>query len=116
MNMVILIGRVGADPEFNRTQSGTSICRLRIATSEKYADDSGKIVEQTQWHNVKVWGKQADSCVKYVKKGMQVSVNGKITYRKHEDKYYTDIIAQRVQFLDKIQTNEPPTENIDIPF
>jgi single-strand DNA-binding protein len=120
MNKVILVGRLGADPELKSTNSG-SVCTLRIATSENWTDKSGQKQEKTEWHRVKVWGKQGENCEKYLAKGRKVLVEGRIEYRKHEDKWFTEVKAQSVQFLDNIapkqNTPNPQTDNTDdIPF
>jgi single-strand DNA-binding protein len=105
LNKAMLIGRLGKDPELSYTQSGTARCRFSLATSEKYRDNNGEMKEDTEWHNVIVWGKQAENCEKYLQKGRLVHIEGKITTRSWEDqqsgqkKYITEIKAHRVTFL-----------------
>ena len=104
VNKVFLIGRLGQDPELNFTDSGTAVCNISIATDESYTNNSGERVEQTEWHDIVVWGKQAESVDKYLSKGRQVHVEGSLQTRSWEDRdgnsrYSTEVKAQRVQFL-----------------
>jgi len=104
VNKVILIGNLGADPELRYTPSGAAVCELRLATNESWTDRSGKKHERTEWHRVVVWGKRAEVVEKYLSKGRQVYVEGRIRTRSWEDKegnkrYTTEIIADNVQFL-----------------
>jgi single-strand DNA-binding protein len=103
MNKVFLVGRLGQDPEFKQT--GRPVCTLRVATSDAWTDKQGKKQEHAEWHNVVCWGKLADLCQKYLQKGRQVLIEGKIRTRSWEDKngatkYTTEIIASDVRFLD----------------
>jgi|TARA_R100000084_G_C4649155_1_gene148617 single-strand DNA-binding protein len=104
MNKVIILGNLGKDPEAKYTSSGSCITNLTVATNRKYKDASGQLQDETQWHRVVVFGKQAESCAEYLAKGRQVLVEGRIKYDKYEDKegvtkYTTEIIAQGVQFI-----------------
>ena len=105
VNKVLLIGNLGRDPEVRYLPSGNPVANFSIATSENYTDRNGTKQERTDWHNVVVYGKQAELCGQYLKKGRQVFVEGRISYRNYEAKdgsgkrYVTDIVAQRVQFL-----------------
>lgn len=106
LNRVTLIGRVGADPELRYTQSGQAICNLRIATDESYTDKDGKRVDRTEWHSVVVFQRSAENCNQYLHKGSLVYVEGKLATRKWQDqngqdRYTTEIRADRVQFLDR---------------
>jgi single-strand DNA-binding protein len=85
VNKVILLGNIGKDPEVRETKAG-NIVNLVMATSEKYTDKSGQKQENTEWHNLVVFGKLADVVAKYVKKGDKLYVEGSITTRKWEDK------------------------------
>lgn len=102
VNRVILVGNLGVDPEMRQTQSGTAVCNLRIATSRKYKKDD-ELVEETEWHRVVVWGKAAENCAKYLTKGRQVYVEGRLktsSYEKDgEKRYSTDVVAEEVKFL-----------------
>ena len=104
VNKVILVGRLGADPEVKSTQSGRAVCNLSVATSEQWKDkQSGQKQEKTEWHRVTVWGDQAENCGKFLAKGRMVYVEGKLqtrSYDKDGQKHYaTDIVADRITFL-----------------
>jgi len=104
LNKVMLIGNLGKDPELRFTPSGRAVARFPLATSEQWTDQSGQRQDRTEWHNVVVWGKQAESCGQYLAKGRQVFVEGSVRSRQYDDKegqkrYITEIIAQRVQCL-----------------
>lgn len=104
VNKVILVGNLGADPDMRYTQSGTGVCELRVATNENWTDKSGQRQERTEWHRVVVWGKRGENCSKYLSKGRQVYVEGRLRTRSWDDKdgnkrYTTEIIANDVQFL-----------------
>lgn len=105
VNKVILIGNLGTDPEVRRLESGTPLARLAIATSETYTDrNTGEKVENTEWHNVTVWRGLAEVAEKYLHKGDQVYIEGKLKTRSWEDengqkKYATDIIADNMTML-----------------
>ena len=104
INSVLLVGRLGADPEVKHMQNNRAVCNLSVATSEQWKDkQSGEKKEKTEWHRVTVWGEQAESCGKYLAKGRLVAVQGKLqtrSYEKDGQKHYaTDIVADRVTFL-----------------
>lgn len=104
VNKVILIGNLGRDPEVRFTSNGKAVARFPIATSEVWTDAEGSRQERTEWHNIVVWGKQAESCGQYLSKGRQVFIEGQVRTRSYDDKdgvkkYITEINAQRVQFL-----------------
>ena len=106
LNKVMIIGRLGADPELRYTQAGQPICSLRVATDESYTDKDGNRVERTEWHSVVTFGKTADHCNQFLRKGSLVYVEGKLSTRKWQDqngqdRYTTEIRADRVQFLGK---------------
>ena len=106
LNKVMVIGRLGADPELRYTQSGSPVATLRIATDESYTDKNGNRVEAVEWHRVIVFQKSADRCNQYLGKGSLVYVEGKLTTRKWTDqkgqeRYTTEIRADRVLFLDR---------------
>lgn len=106
LNKVMLIGRLGRDPELRYTQNGTPVTSLSIATDESYTDRDGNRQERTEWHRVTVFQKQAELCSNYLSKGSLVYVEGTLQTRKWQDqqgqdRYTTEIRAQRVQFLDR---------------
>jgi single-strand DNA-binding protein len=104
VNKVILVGNLGRDPEMRYLPSGEAVANLAIATTDKYKDKSGQMVEQTEWHRVSFFGRTAEVCGQYLKKGGQVYVEGSIRTRKYTDKegiekYATEIRGDRMQML-----------------
>ncbi len=105
VNKVILVGNLGKDPEVGYTQGGTALCKFSLATGESYVNNAGERQDKTEWHNIIVWGKQGENVGKYLSKGRQVYIEGKIQTRSWDDektgqkKYMTEINAQRVVFL-----------------
>jgi single-strand DNA-binding protein len=106
VNKVILVGHVGQDPEVRYLESKTPVCTLRIATSDRYKNKNGEIVTTTEWHSVVLWRSLAEVAEKYVRKGTQVYVEGKLRTRSWDDKdnnkrYTTEIVADMMQLLGK---------------
>jgi single-strand DNA-binding protein len=105
VNKVILIGRLGKDPELKYTSSGTPFCRFSIATDESWNDQrTGERQTRTEWHNIVAWDKVAEVCGKYLNKGSQVYIEGKLQTREWEDdqrqkRKSTDIVCRDVVFL-----------------
>ncbi len=104
VNKVILVGNLGKDPEVRFTPSGRAVAKFPLATTDSWTDQENSRQERTEWHNVVVWGKQAESCGQYLAKGRQVYVEGAIRSRSYDDKegnkrYITEVVAQRIQFL-----------------
>ncbi len=104
VNKVILIGHLGADPDMRYTPSGAGVCEFRLATTESWKDKNGQRQERTEWHRIVVWGKMAEICAKYLAKGRQCFIEGRIQTRSWDDKegkkhYMTEIVANEVQFL-----------------
>jgi single-strand DNA-binding protein len=104
INKVMLIGRLGQDPELKYTPSGSAVCNFSLATSESWTDKSGQKQEKTEWHRVVVWGKLAELCNQYLAKGRQAFIEGSLQTRQWDDKsgqkrYTTEINAKNVQFL-----------------
>ena len=104
VNKVILVGNLGKDPATRSTPNGQEVATLTVATSEKFKGKDGEMQERTEWHTVVVWGKQAESCGKYLTKGRQVYVEGRLSTRKWTDKegaerYTTEVVAETVKFL-----------------
>jgi single-strand DNA-binding protein len=104
VNKVLLIGNLGKDPELRYTPGGQPVASFPIATTERWADKSGQRQERTEWHNIVVWGKLAELCNQYLKKGRSAYVEGRITTRSWDDrdgnkKYKTEIVATQIQFL-----------------
>ncbi len=104
VNKVIIVGNLGRDPELKYTQSGTPVARLSVATTRSYNGKQGDRVDETEWHRVVVWSKQAEHCNNYLSKGRQVYIEGRLRTSSYEDKdggkrYSTEIVADTVQFL-----------------
>lgn len=139
VNKAIILGHLGRDPELNHTQGGQAVCRLNVATSRKYTNKTtNETVDETEWHRVTVWGKQAEHCAKYLAKGRQCYVEGRLRTSSYEDKegikrYSTEIVADQVQFIGgkgdssgdgggggepsgNSQPSNEPNEDDDIPF
>ncbi|AWA29378.1 single-stranded DNA-binding protein [Flavobacterium magnum] len=105
-NKVQLIGHTGADPEVKEFGEGKKRATLTLATNEVYRNDKGEKVEETQWHRVIAWGKTAELIEKYVPKGKEIAIEGKLTYRSYSDtngekKYVTEVVANDVLLLGK---------------
>ncbi len=106
-NKVQLIGHLGADPEIMTFDSGKMRATMRLATSDVYKDKDGKKVSNTQWHNLVVWGNNLIPVVeKFLKKGNEIAVDGKLTYRTYEDKqgekkYFTEVVVNEFVMLGK---------------
>jgi single-strand DNA-binding protein len=104
VNKVILLGNLGADPEIKYTPSNKPVCNLSLATNEVWKDKSGQKQERVEWHRVTIWGDMAENCQKYLSKGSQIYLEGKIQTRTWDDKegkkrYSTEIVAEKVVFL-----------------
>lgn len=118
INKVMLIGHLGSDPE-SKTVNDKTVCQFSIATNESWNDKQGNKQEKVEWHRIVTWGKLADNCTKYLSKGREVYVEGRIQSRSYDDKggnkrYITEIVANEVKFLGggdrdkKGHSDEPP--------
>ena len=127
LNRVTLVGNLGQDPETRYTQNQMPVCNFSLATTDVKTDAQGNKKEQTEWHRIIVWNKQAENVQKYLKKGSSALVEGKIQYRKWQDKdgkdrFTTEILAQKVLFLGKNSGQNSPAQNTgsddwsDMPF
>ena len=136
VNKAILVGNLGRDPEIRHVPSGQTVANFSIATTESYNDRSGARQERTEWHRIVAWGKLAEVCAQYLKKGRQVYVEGRITNWQYDAKdgsgkrSTTEIVAQTIQFLGGragamddgggmgmgADTGPPPMDDEDIPF
>ena len=104
VNKVILMGRLGADPELKTLSSGQAVANFNLATNDNWVDRDGQKQERTEWHRIVVWGKLAEICRQYLSKGRQVFVEGKLQTRTWEDqqgqkRYTTEIVANNIQFV-----------------
>lgn len=128
INKVIIVGRLGKDPEMRFTTSGKAVTNFSVATSERFKDQSGEMQEATEWHRIVTWGKLAENCARLLMKGSLVYLEGKIQTRSWDDKdgnkrYTTEIVAQVMQLLGggvkqeggEEQSGETPAFD-DVPF
>jgi len=104
VNKAILVGRLGRDPETRYTSAGQAVCNFTLATDETYRDRNGERQKRTEWHRIVVWGKQAENCGQYLKKGRSVYIEGRIQTREWTNKegqkqYTTEVVANQVLFL-----------------
>ena len=104
VNKVILVGNLGKDPELRYTPAGTAVVNFPLATSENFKDRDGNRQEKTEWHNIVAWRQLAEICGKYLHKGKQIYIEGKLQTRKWQDKsgvdrYTTEIVADSMQML-----------------
>ena len=114
INKVILVGNVGQDPEVRYTgdaNNGAKVATLRLATSERYRDRNGNLQEHTEWHSVVVWRNTADVVEKYVKKGTQLYIEGRLRTRSWDDqngnkRYVTEVLADTLQLLGRKQDGQ----------
>ncbi|MCO5235004.1 MAG: single-stranded DNA-binding protein [Chitinophagaceae bacterium] len=103
-NKVQLIGNLGSDPDVRNTESGKKMARVSIATNENYRNAKGETIKETQWHNAIAWGKNAELMEKYLTKGSQVAIEGKLVSRNYVDKegvkrYVTEVQVNDILFL-----------------
>lgn len=133
LNKVMLIGRLGKDPELKYTEKGTAYCNFSIATDESYKDENGNKVERTEWHNIVTWRKLAEICQQYLKKGSKIYCEGKLQTDSYEKdglkRYSTKIVMTDMAMLDnktatdkvsdesgKPADTSNPGEEDDLPF
>ena len=105
-NKVQLIGHVGTDPEIKNFETGKKLANLSLATHEVYKNDKGEKVEDTQWHRLSAWGKMAEIIEKYVNKGKEIAIEGRLVHRSYEDKsgekrFATEIVINDILLLGK---------------
>jgi len=122
VNKVILIGRLGSDPELRYIPNGDAVANFRIATNRVWKDREGNQQEKTEWHRIVAWRKLAERCGDYLKKGSHVYIEGRLETRSWEDKngnkrYVTEIIANRMQMLEakgevRVAEQAPPPEEV----
>ena len=133
VNKVILVGNLGKDPEIRTLESGVKVARFSVATTESYNDrNTGQRVDQTEWHNIVLWRGLAEIAEKYLRKGNQVYIEGKLQTRSYQDKdgitkYSTEIVGQNMNMLGgrsttneagyepSNQTTAPPENPVDLP-
>jgi len=104
VNKVILIGNLGSDPEVRHTQGGQTVANFNVATNERWTSKDGERNERTEWHRIVVWGKLAEICEQYLRKGSPVFLEGRLQTRQWDDRdgnrrYTTEIVVQNMQML-----------------
>ena len=104
LNKVLILGNLGSDPELKMLPSGQAVAQFNIATNDAWVDKGGQKQERTEWHRIVVWGRQAEQCAQYLKKGRTAFIEGRLQTRQWEDKqgqkrYTTEIVANSVQFI-----------------
>ena len=130
--MAIVVGNLGQDPELRSTDGGTSVCNFSVATNRVWYNKDKEKQEEVAWHNIVVWGKNAENCKEYLSKGRKVYIRGRMQTRSWEDKegvkrYRTEIVAEDVKFLSGKEDGgaggstgrpdaPPPLSDDDIPF
>ncbi len=111
LNKVMIIGRLGKDPEFRTTANGVAMAKFSVATDEKRRGDNGELTSTTEWHRVVLWRRDAEVARDYLRKGSLIYLEGRIHYDSYENKegqkvYTTDIIGNRFQMLDSRSDNQ----------
>lgn len=117
MNIVMLIGRLGRDPELRYTETGRAVCNMSIATTRRWTKADGERGERTDWHRIVVWGAAAEACKQYLATGRQIAVRGAIQYRQYESdgikRWSAEIVADRsggIEFLSNARADKPAEE------
>jgi single-strand DNA-binding protein len=115
VNKAILLGNLGKDPEIRNLESGAKVATFSLATNRSYKAQDGRKIEETEWHNIVLWGPQADLAEKFLTKGKQVFIEGRIRTRQWDDKegikrYTTEIVGENITFLGggRDQREDPP--------
>jgi single-strand DNA-binding protein len=122
INKVILVGRLGRDPEIRYTPSGAAVANFTIATSEEWNDkETGQKQERTEWHRIVAWRRLGEICGEYLRKGSQIYIEGKLQTRSWEDRdgnkrYTTEIVAQNMQMLGSANRGAKTTDQVDPGF
>lgn len=130
VNRVFLIGNLGRDPEIRQTNSGQNVANVSLATSRKWRDRDGNRHEETEWHNLVIWGRQAEVAGQYLTKGKLIYAEGRLQTRSWEDrqtgekKYKTEVVVENFQMLGRADSApvrggggySPPPDDSDIPF
>ena len=116
VNKVILVGRLGQDPDVRYMPNETAVCNFSLATSSSYKDKSGEKVDQTEWHRIVMFGKVAEIAKEYLKKGSQVFIEGRLQTRKWQtkegqDRYTTEVVAATMQMLGSKDSSSGSSES-----
>lgn len=121
VNKAIILGYAGADPELRYTSGGTAVANLNVATTRKWKDGNGDKQEETEWHRIVLWKRQAEVAKEFVNKGSLVYIEGRIQTRSWEDKdgtkkYTTEIIADRIQLIGGKSDKPAKDDDEELPF
>src|SRR5208282_1814087 len=122
VNKAIVIGNLGADPQVHALPSGQNVVNLSLATNERFTDRNGDPQQRTEWHRIVAFGKLAETCGQYLRKGRRVYVEGRLTTREYEAKdgsgkrYRTEIIARQIRFLDRSGDATAQPASSEAPF
>jgi single-strand DNA-binding protein len=116
VNKVILVGNVGKDPEVRYLENNVAVARFTLATTESYKKSTGEVVKNTEWHNIVLWRGLAQVAEKYVKKGSQLYIEGRIRSRSYDDKdgnkkYFTEINGDNMTLLGKRENSDDSQNN-----
>jgi len=120
VNKVILVGNVGSDPASKKMDSGSNLASFSVATNETWTDKDKNTQTRTEWHRITAWGKLADICSQYLKKGSKVYIEGRLQTRSWDQdgqkKYSTEIVASEMQMLDTRNSNSsaPPEDEEEV--
>ncbi|MFQ6102769.1 MAG: single-stranded DNA-binding protein [Candidatus Glassbacteria bacterium] len=120
LNKVMLIGNLGADPDFRATPSGTSVATFNVATTEMWTNREGQQEQRTEWHRIVTWGRLAEVSRDYLKKGKQVYIEGRLQTRSWEDRdgqkrYTTEVVANQMLMLGRISPEEAEVKEVGQP-
>lgn len=120
VNKAILVGNVGKDPEVRYLESGVAVCNFPLATSETYKNRNGETITNTEWHNIVLWRGLAEVAEKYVKKGKQLYIEGRIRTRSWDDndgnkRYTTEVVGDIMQMLGRKQDDENQSQQQQYP-
>ncbi len=115
INKVILVGRLGTDPEMKNTSTGQTVTRINLATSESWVNREGERQEKTEWHRIVIWGKLAETCAQHLSKGRQIYVEGRLQTRsweteKGDKRFSTEVVATQVLFLGSASKSKEETK------
>lgn len=121
VNKVILVGRLGKDPDLRHTQGGKAVASFSLATTERWKDSNGDKQEATTWHNIVAWGRQAETLAEYLDKGQEVYIEGRISNRSYQDKddnkrYISEVVVQNFQFVGSRGEGTAKDADEDAPF
>jgi len=124
LNRVQVIGNLGRDPETRFTPTGKQVTQFSVAVNDRWRSTEGELKERTEWFNMEAWGRQGEICQEYLKKGSLVFIEGRlrtdVVGEGEERKYYTKVVVQRMQMLDRKPEEDepaaPPAEEDEFPF